>query len=114
MKQITIFLICLLFTACGSSGGLQTTNVAYVSVKTRHMQPTTSSPIPDNAKIAVAYSISQNGEFTAIVYNRTSEIMTIDQNLSLWDQMENLFLIMTRQCEPHLLQICLQQLKGEV
>ena len=84
MKQITIFLICLLFTACGSSGGLQTTNVAYVSVKTRHMQPTTSSPIPDNAKIAVAYSISQNGEFTAIVYNRTSEIMTIDQTKSFF------------------------------
>ena len=74
----------MLFTACGSSGGLQTPNVAYVSVKTRHAQPTTSSPIPDNAKIAVAYSISETGEFTAIVYNRTSEIMTIDQTKSFF------------------------------
>lgn len=84
MKRISIYLICLLLTSCGSSGGLQTPNVAYVSVKTRHAQPTTSSPIPDNAKIAVAYSISETGEFTAIVYNRTSEIMTIDQTKSFF------------------------------
>lgn len=69
--------------ACGSSRNL-TSGVAYVSVKTRHAQPTADTPIPDEAKIAVAYSISTQGEFTAIVYNRTSEIMTIDQTKSFF------------------------------
>lgn len=50
----------------------------------RIIQPTQSSPIPNDAKIAVAYSISGNGELTAIVYNRTSEIMTIDQTKSFF------------------------------
>lgn len=48
------------------------------------MQPTTERPIPDKAKIAVAYSISGDGKLTAIVYNRTSEIMVIDQTKSFF------------------------------
>ena len=36
------------------------------------------------AKIAIAYNISKDGELTAIVYNRTSEIMTIDQTKSFF------------------------------
>ena len=63
---------------------LETSSVAYQSVRTRYAQPTQSSPIPDDAKIAVAYTISSEGELTAIVYNRTSEIMTIDQTMSFF------------------------------
>lgn len=66
------------------SGRLTTNSVAYQSVRTRHAQPTQTSPIPDEAKIAVAYSISPTGELTAIVYNRTDEIMTIDQTMSFF------------------------------
>ncbi|MGN0032377.1 MAG: hypothetical protein ACI358_01145 [Candidatus Limimorpha sp.] len=58
--------------------------MSYQSVRTRHAQPTQTSPIPDEAKIAVAYTISEDGALTAIVFNRTSEIMTIDQTKSFF------------------------------
>lgn len=70
--------------ACGPVGKLKTTTVVYQSVKTRHVQPTKSSPIPDDARIAVAYQISDMGKLTAVVYNRTSEIMVIDQTMSFF------------------------------
>lgn len=63
---------------------LGTNRVGYQSVRTAHAQPTQDSPIPDNAKIAVAYTIGTDGSLTAIVYNRTSEIMTIDQTKSFF------------------------------
>ena len=69
--------------SCGSQK-LTTSSVGYQSIRTKHAQPTTSSPIPEEAKIAVAYTISEEGELTAIVYNRTSEIMTIDQTMSFF------------------------------
>ncbi len=70
--------------ACGPAGKLTTKSVVYQSVKTRHIQPTKASPIPDDARIAVAYQISDMGELTAVVYNRTSEIMVIDQTMSFF------------------------------
>lgn len=63
---------------------LGTNRVGYQSVRTAHAQPTQDFPIPDNAKIAVAYTIGTDGSLTAIVYNRTSEIMTIDQTKSFF------------------------------
>ena len=75
--------ICLLLGSCESSK-LTTYSVAYQSVRTKHAQPTSSSPIPDEAKILVAYTISEDGALTAVVYNRTSEIMTIDQTKSFF------------------------------
>lgn len=73
----------LLLASCKATN-LETYSVAYQSVRTRYAQPTPSQPIPDEAKIAVAYSISDDGELTAVVYNRTSEIMTIDQTTSFF------------------------------
>lgn len=70
--------------ACGPAGKLTTKSVVYQSVKTRHVQPTKVSPIPDDARIAVAYQISDMGKLTAVVYNRTSEIMVIDQTMSFF------------------------------
>lgn len=88
MKILKIFtgcaVLCLTMASCSSAGQLTVSSVAYQSVKTRHMQPTTERPIPDKAKIAVAYSISGDGKLTAIVYNRTSEIMVIDQTKSFF------------------------------
>lgn len=82
-KYFYYALICFLLASCGSSK-LTTYHVAYQSVRTKHAQPTVSSPIPNEAKIEVAYTISKNGALTAIVYNRTSEIMIIDQTKSFF------------------------------
>ena len=70
-------------TSCGSSK-LTTTSIGYQSVRTQHAQPTESNPIPDDAKIAVAYTITSSGKLIAVVYNRTAEIMTIDQTKSFF------------------------------
>lgn len=86
MKHIVLYsvaLVCLAFFSCGSDK-LMTTSVSYQSVRTTHAQPTPASPIPNDAKIAVAYSISETGALTAIVYNRTPEIMIIDQTMSFF------------------------------
>lgn len=89
MKLSTIFTIgallagSVVLTSCIGSE-LATYKVSYQSVRTKHAQPTTLTPIPDGAKIAIAYNISKDGELTAIVYNRTSEIMTIDQTKSFF------------------------------
>lgn len=48
------------------------------------MQPTTESPIPSRAQITVGYSISLEGKLTAVVFNCTDEIMTIDQTKSFF------------------------------
>lgn len=76
--------LCMTLASCSSADKLTVRSVGYQSVKTKHAQPTVERPIPDKAKIAVAYSISENGKLTAIVYNRTSEIMVIDQTKSFF------------------------------
>lgn len=82
MKNFICGLVVLsLLSSCRS---LKTEGILYQSVRTRHAQPSTASPIPQEAKIAVAYTISREGELTAIVYNRTSEILVIDQTKSFF------------------------------
>lgn len=84
MKHKIIYIIaCIALASCGSTK-LTTNSVGYQSVRTAHAQPSQTSPIPDEAKIAVAYTIGGDGALTAIVYNRTSEIMTIDQTKSFF------------------------------
>lgn len=75
--------LCCMFTSCSITRN-NTYSVSYQAIRQKYAQPTPENPIPDEAKIAVAYTISSNGELTAIVYNRTSEIMTIDQTLSFF------------------------------
>lgn len=77
------FTSCLILTSCLGEK-LTTYSVTYQSIRTKHAQPSKLNPIPNDAKIAVAYYITKNGELTAIVYNRTSEIMTIDQTKSFF------------------------------
>lgn len=89
MKLSTTFIIGAFFTSCfilTSCLGekLTTYSVTYQSIRTKHAQPTKLNPIPDDAKIAIAYYITEDGELTAIVYNRTAEIMTIDQTKSFF------------------------------
>ena len=81
-KIISVFLAITALSSCATK--LITSNITYQSIRTRHAQPTSTNPIPDEAKIAVAYYISKDGKLTAVVYNRTSEIMTIDQTKSFF------------------------------
>ena len=73
----------IVLTSCYSQK-LAVSKVAYQSVHTAHAQPTKENPIPDEAKIVVIYSISEDGGLTAIVNNRTSQIMIIDQTMSFF------------------------------
>lgn len=68
-----------LVSSCGTK--LVTTAVAYQSVRTTFTQP---SEIPQEAKIAVCYDIDEDGKLNAVVFNRTSEIMIIDQTKSFF------------------------------
>lgn len=86
MKILNFIIIAcasLIISSCASNK-LVTYNVSYLSVRTKNAQPTQSSPIPKEKKIVVVYSISNSGELTAIVYNRTPEIMIIDQTKSFF------------------------------
>lgn len=85
MKQIQFIIAAALigfFSSCATKN--KTYCINYQSIRTRYAQPTFEEPIPEEAKIAVAYTISASGELTAIVYNRTNEIMTIDQTKSFF------------------------------
>lgn len=73
----------IVLTSCYSQK-LTVSKVAYQSVHTAHAQPTKETPIPNEAKIVVVYSISEDGDLTAIVNNRTSQIMIIDQTMSFF------------------------------
>lgn len=81
-KIISVFLAIAALSSCATK--LLTTSIVYQSIRTRHAQPTSTNPIPEEAKMAVAYYISKEGKLTAVVYNRTSEIMTIDQTKSFF------------------------------
>lgn len=84
MNHKLIFMFaCMLLASCGSTK-LSTSSVGYQSVRTTHAQPSQTSPIPDDAKIVVAYTIGGDGALTAVVCNCTSEIMTIDQTKSFF------------------------------
>lgn len=69
---------CALLASCRSTE-LKTYSVNYMSIRQKYAQPTQEEPIPDEAKIAVAYAISENGELAVNIQNRTSDIMIIDK-----------------------------------
>jgi len=74
---------CMMLASCSTTKD-KTYCVTYQSVRMKYAQPTPENPIPEEAKIAVGYTISPDGKLTALVYNRTDEIMTIDQTLSFF------------------------------
>lgn len=77
---LLLLLICVVATSCSSKGKLSTIGVAYQSVRTDNYR----GKIPQDAKIAVLYSISKEGRITPIVVNKTDEIMIIDQTMSFF------------------------------
>lgn len=80
-KCLVLCSFTVFFVSCTT---LTTHCVAYQSVKTRHAQPGKSFLIPEEAKIIVGFAISSEGGLTAVVYNRTSEVMIIDQTKSFF------------------------------
>ena len=85
MKLKSLLLVicaCSLVMSCKSYD--KTYCVNYQAIRQKYAQPTSESPIPNEAEIAVAYTISHDSKLTAIVFNRTSEIMTIDQTQSFF------------------------------
>lgn len=84
ISLLMLFYASALITACGTPDKLTTTRVTYLSVKTRHVQPTNENPVPDKAKIMIGYYISSEAELVPVVYNKTSEIMIIDQTMSFF------------------------------
>ena len=83
-KKIILLSICLcVFSSCKTPYD-KTYSICYKSVRQKYAQPTSDEPIPNEAQIIVAYTISGKGELTAQVYNRTSEIMVIDQTRSFF------------------------------
>lgn len=69
----------LLLQASCSSGKLYVPRVDYQAIRTDFAQP---QSIPASAKIAVEYFINNKGVIQPVVYNRTAEILTIDQTKS--------------------------------
>lgn len=72
------FVATVLLSGC-TSGKLLVSGVGYQSLRTEFAQP---EKIPSTAKIAVEYFFNQDGEVQPIVYNLTSEILTLDQTKS--------------------------------
>lgn len=65
-------------TSC-ASGNMAVSGVKYQSVRTSFAQP---EDFPKDAKIVTQYFFSPTGKLMVVVYNRTNEIMTIDQTRS--------------------------------
>lgn len=61
--------------------GFKTYCIGYQSVRTTFEQP---EQVPANAQIAVFYTFTYDGKLVATVYNRTDEILTIDQTKSFF------------------------------
>lgn len=76
---VALLISCFLFASC-SSGKLATTGVIYQSIRTDNYK----GEIPQDAKIAVLYSISGDGHITPVVVNKTDNIMIIDQTMSFF------------------------------
>lgn len=75
-----LVVLCTLLSSC-ASGTLITSSVSYQSIRTTYRQ---TNEIPDDAEILLVYGFSSTGDITPIVFNRTSEIMIIDQTMSFF------------------------------
>lgn len=78
---LVLLAVVVLMSSCSK---LIATKVTYRSVRTTFAQPDKEHPIPEEAEIVVAYAISDEGKLNAVVFNRTDEIMIIDQTKSFF------------------------------
>lgn len=72
----------LLLASCSPTRNVS--KISYQSFRTTFAQPDKEHPIPEEAEIVLMYDISDRGDVNVIVYNRTDEIMTIDQTKSFF------------------------------
>lgn len=80
IKYFYLLVLSLTLFSCGTVGELSTNAVAYQSVRTVEYKP----EIPNDATIALGYSITAGGSLIVIVKNLTNEIMIIDQTKSFF------------------------------
>lgn len=76
---LLLLIACLATVSC-STGTLNTYGVAYQSVRTDNYK----GKVPDDAKIAIYYNISDDGQIVPVIFNKTDEIMIIDQTMSFF------------------------------
>lgn len=69
----------ILLSGCSTSGKLMVNSVSYQSLRTDFAQ---TKSIEKDAKIAVEYFFNSKGEMQPVIYNLTSEILTVDQTKS--------------------------------
>lgn len=81
MKTWMIIASSIMGLSSCSSNQLVTSSVAYQSVRT---EETKLPEVPNSAEIVTLYTISQDGELSVVVSNRTNEIMIIDQTMSFF------------------------------
>lgn len=80
MRYLFMLITCLiLLSGCSTSGKLMVNSVSYQSLRTDFAQP---KSIEKDAKIAVEYFFNSKGEMQPVIYNLTSEILTVDQTKS--------------------------------
>lgn len=74
--------LCLSMASCSPTRSVS--RISYQSFRTTFAQPDKEHPIPEEAEIVLMYDISDKGNINVIVYNKTDEIMTIDQTKSFF------------------------------
>jgi len=82
MKFLHLLSFALSLTMMSCSGQkLVTTRVAYQSVRVNQQK---NPDLAKNAEILVGYGIGSGGQITGVIYNRTNEIMIIDQTMTFF------------------------------
>lgn len=79
---LTAIALCISMASCTSVRNVS--KISYQSFRTTFAQPDKEHPIPEEAEIVLMYDISDKGDINVIVYNKTDEIMTIDQTKSFF------------------------------
>lgn len=79
---LTAIALCLSMASCTPVRNVS--RISYQSIRTTFAQPDKEHPIPEEAEIVLMYDISDKGDINVIVYNKTDEIMTIDQTKSFF------------------------------
>lgn len=79
---LTAIALCLSMASCSPIRNVS--RISYQSFRTTFAQPDKEHPIPEEAEIVLMYDISDKGDINVIVYNKTDEIMTIDQTKSFF------------------------------
>lgn len=80
--MLCVGIICMLFLqGCDTYSQMTISSVSYQSVRTEYAQPDST---PSDARIAVIYTIDDDGVLNVLVKNLTEQILTIDKTKSFF------------------------------